>query len=241
MRGDLVTEQTDNGFTQDPIACLMSALTKLDLTVRNEIATGLDQFLLRHLGFFNVEPASRGYMIRLRLPACQMRGDQMQAMAEIADTYGPSHAHVTTRGNLQVREIAPKDVLNVMDALTEAGLSCQGSGADSERNLTTSPAAGFDPVELINLAPHTRRNDIAFQAVKVGKDAPVDPGIYCRIGLEGISGHRDLTCETGMVCTHNLMHVSNTQGLRWKRGVCLVIKCAVWGGSRWCMAATTSG
>ncbi|MEP3946576.1 hypothetical protein [Ascidiaceihabitans sp.] len=69
MRGDLVTEQTDNGFTQDPIACLMSALTKPDLTARNEIATGLDQFLLRHLGFFNVEPASRGYMIRLRLPA----------------------------------------------------------------------------------------------------------------------------------------------------------------------------
>lgn len=278
MRGDLVTEQTDNGFTQDQIACLMSALTKLDLTApsggkaptehvygtpledlckeeiakyklhpldiwdrlehwttRNEIATGLDQFLLRHLGFFNVEPANRGYMIRLRLPACQMRGDQMQAVAEIADTYGPGHAHVTTRGNLQVREIAPKDVLNVMDALTEAGLSCQGSGADSARNLTTSPTAGFDPVELINLAPHTRRlsnlilnkrdlralprkfnisfdnggsisalsdsNDIAFQAVKVGNDAPVDPGIYCRIGLGGISGHRDLTRETGMVCT----------------------------------------
>jgi ferredoxin-nitrite reductase len=278
MRGDLVTGPTDKGFTQEQIACLMSALTKLELTAtpggeapvehvygtpledlckeeiakyklhpldmwdrlehwtaRNEIATGLDQFLLRHLGFFNVEPASPGYMIRLRLPSCQMRGDQLLAVAEIADIYGPGHAHVTTRGNLQVREIAPKDVLNVMEALTDAGLSCQGSGADSARNLTTSPSAGFDPVELINLAPQTRRlsnlilnkrelralprkfnisfdnggtisavsdsNDIAFQAVKVGDDAPIDPGVYCRIGLGGISGHRDLTRETDMICT----------------------------------------
>ncbi|MEM9582170.1 MAG: NirA family protein [Pseudomonadota bacterium] len=269
---------TEQGFTPEQIACLMSALTKLELTAapggeapvehvygtpledlckeeiakyklhpldmwdrlehwaaRNEMAVGLDQFLLRHLGFFNVEPASPGYMIRLRLPACQLRGDQMQAVADIADIYGPGHAHVTTRGNLQVREIAPKDVLNVMEALTEAGLSCQGSGADSARNLTASPTAGFDPVELINLAPQTRRlsnlilnkrelralprkfnisfdnggsisavsdsNDIAFQAVKLGEDAPVDPGIYCRIGLGGISGHRDLTRETGMICT----------------------------------------
>lgn len=278
MRGDQVTENTAKGFTDEQIACLMSALTKLELTApstdkatvehvygtpiedlckeeiakyklhpldmwdrleywtaRNEIATGLDQFLLRHLGFFNVEPASPGYMIRLRLPACQMRGDQMQAVADIADTYGAGHAHVTTRGNLQVREIAPKDVLTVMDALTNAGLSCQGSGADSARNLTTSPTAGFDAVELIDLAPQTRRlsnlilnkrelralprkfnisfdnggrisalsdsNDIAFQAISVGKNAPIDTGIYCRIGLGGISGHRDLTRDTGMICT----------------------------------------
>lgn len=204
-------------------------------TARNEMATGLDQFLLRHLGFFNVEPASPGYMIRLRLPACQIRGDQMQAVADIADTYGAGHSHVTTRGNLQVREIAPKDVLNVMDALTSAGLSCQGSGADSARNLTASPTAGFDAVELIDLSAQTRRlsnlilnkrelralprkfnisfdnggeisavsdsNDIAFQAIKVGDRAPVGAGLYCRISLGGISGHRDLTRDTGMICT----------------------------------------
>lgn len=278
MLGDLVSDTENQGFTQDQIACLMAALTKLELTAapggeaqtehvygtpledlckeeiakyklhpldmwdrlehwaaRNEIATGLDQFLLRHLGFFNVEPASPGYMMRLRLPACQMRGDQMLAVADIAETYGAGHAHVTTRGNLQVREIAPKDVLNVMEALTAAGLSCQGSGADSARNLTTSPTAGFDPIELINLAPQTRRlsnlilnkralralprkfnisfdngggisavsdsNDIAFQAIKVGDAAPVEPGVYCRIGLGGISGHRDLARDTGLICT----------------------------------------
>ncbi|MEM9316181.1 MAG: NirA family protein [Pseudomonadota bacterium] len=204
-------------------------------TARNEIATGLDQFLLRHLGFFNVEPTSPGYMVRLRLPACQLRGDQMLALADIAETFGGGYAHVTTRGNMQIREIEPRHVLAVIDALNAAGLSCQGSGADSARNVTSSPAAGFDAAELIDLSSYTRRlsnlvlntrelralprkfnisfdnggtisavsdsNDIAFQAVELGEGAAVEAGIYCRIGVGGISGHQDLTRETGFVCT----------------------------------------
>ena len=126
-------------------------------TARNEIAVGLDQFLLRHLGFFNVEPTSPGYMVRLRLPGCQLRGDQLQRLAQIADDYAGGYCHVTTRGNLQIREIEPKNVLAVLDALNQAGLSCAGSGADSARNLTTSPTAGFDAVELVDLSPYTRR------------------------------------------------------------------------------------
>lgn len=203
--------------------------------VNDEMATGLDQFLLRHLGFFNVEPASPGYMVRLRLPACQVRGDQMQALADIAERYAGGYCHVTTRGNIQLREIAPRNLLNVISALTSCGLSCQGSGADSARNITTSPAAGFDASELIDLAPYARRlsdlilhtrelralprkfnisfdnagtisavsdsNDVCFQAVQPTDDAPIAPGIYCRIGLGGISGHRDLTRDTGFVCT----------------------------------------
>ncbi|MEM7806313.1 MAG: NirA family protein [Pseudomonadota bacterium] len=273
-------ESTEHrGFTEEQIACLMAALSKLELataqsgettgveaahgtpiedlckeevakyqlhpldlwdrleqwTSRNEIATGLDQFLLRHLGFFNVEPTSPGYMVRLRLPACQMRGDQLQALAEIAEDYAGGYGHVTTRGNIQLREIEPKNVLNVMDALTRAGLSCQGSGADSARNMTASPTAGIDASEIVDLSPFTRRlsnlvlntrelralprkfnisfdnggsisavsdsNDIAFQAIEVGEAAPIDAGVYCRIGLGGISGHKDLTRDTGMVCT----------------------------------------
>lgn len=126
-------------------------------TARNEMATGLDQFLLRHLGFFNVEPTSPGYMVRLRLPACRLRGDQLRAVADIAERYAGGYGHVTTRGNLQLREIEPKNVLNVMDALTQAGLTCQGSGADSARNMTASPTAGFDVGELIDLSPYARR------------------------------------------------------------------------------------
>ncbi|MGL5117106.1 MAG: NirA family protein, partial [Beijerinckiaceae bacterium] len=43
-------------------------------------------------------------------------------------------------------------------------------------------------------------NDIGFQAVKVGEGAGVEPGLWWRIVLGGISGHRDLARPTGYFC-----------------------------------------
>ncbi|SFR07574.1 NirA family protein [Poseidonocella sedimentorum] len=204
-------------------------------TAKNEIATGLDQFLLRHWGFFNVEPNSPGYMMRMRIPACKLRGDQMIALAEICEKYTGGYAHVTTRGNFQMREIEPKNVINIIYALQDAGLSCHGSGADSARNMTTTPTAGFDPAEIIDLAPQTIHlsnlvmrtrelqgiprkfnisfdnggtiscvsdtNDISFQAVEIGEnEAGLAPGVYCRILLGGITGHKDFARDTGIIC-----------------------------------------
>ena len=43
-------------------------------------------------------------------------------------------------------------------------------------------------------------NDIGFQAVRVLEGASVEPGIWMRVVLGGISGHRDLARDTGVVC-----------------------------------------
>lgn len=51
------------------------------------LAAGLDQFLLRHLGFFNVEPNSPGYMMRLRCPGCSLRGEQMALLGDLAEDH----------------------------------------------------------------------------------------------------------------------------------------------------------
>ena len=42
-------------------------------------------------------------------------------------------------------------------------------------------------------------NDIGFQAVRVGEGAGVEPGVWFRLLLGGISGHRDLARDTGVV------------------------------------------
>ncbi|MDV7142129.1 NirA family protein [Tropicimonas sp. TH_r6] len=199
------------------------------------LAAGLDQFLLRHLGFFNVEPNSPGYMMRLRMPANILRGEQMRVLGDIAEHYAGGYSHVTTRGSLQLREIQPGSVIPIIEALQEVGLTAQGTGADSARNLTASPTAGFDPVELIDLKGYAKRlstrilhtrelqgiprkfnvsfdnagsiscvsdtNDIGFLAIDVQEnDAGVPPGIWCRIHLGGITGHKDFARDTGLVC-----------------------------------------
>ncbi|MGB3246918.1 MAG: NirA family protein [Sulfitobacter sp.] len=203
------------------------------------LAAGLDQFLLRHLGFFNVEPASPGYMMRLRCPACILRGDQLQTLGQIAQSFAGGYSHVTTRGSLQLREIQPGSIIPIVEALQDVGLTSQGTGADSARNLTCAPTAGFDPVELIDMRPMAKRlslrilrtkelqgiprkfnisfdgggmiscvsdtNDIAFQAVELGpNDHGLDPGVWCRIALGGITGHKDFASDTGLVCKPEL-------------------------------------
>ncbi len=43
-------------------------------------------------------------------------------------------------------------------------------------------------------------NDIGFQAVRVLEGSALEPGVWMRLVLGGISGHRDLARDTGVVC-----------------------------------------
>ena len=42
-------------------------------------------------------------------------------------------------------------------------------------------------------------NDIGFQAVEVAEGAPVEPGVYFRLALGGITGHKDFARDTGVI------------------------------------------
>ncbi len=44
-------------------------------------------------------------------------------------------------------------------------------------------------------------NDIGFTAVRVGQGKGVDPGVYFRLSLGGITGHKDFARDTGVMCT----------------------------------------
>ncbi|MEM6275896.1 MAG: NirA family protein [Pseudomonadota bacterium] len=204
-------------------------------TAADTMAEGLDQFMLRHLGFFNVEPNSTGYMMRLRAPGCQLRVDQMRVLAECAEDYAGGYSHVTTRGSLQLREIKPRSVIDMIQKMETVSLTAQGTGADSARNLTVTPSAGFDVDELCDMRPQAQRlsmrilrtrelqgiprkfnisfdnagrlsclsdtNDIGYLATIVEENPDgVEPGLWCRIALGGITGHKDFARDTGLIC-----------------------------------------
>ena len=115
---------------------------------------GGDTFMFKHHGLFNVQPAQPGFMCRLRIPSCKLRDHQLAGLADLAEQLAGGYAHVTTRGNLQVREIRPENLINVLETLYDLGLTSKGSGADSVRNITCNPTAGFDPQELVDLSGH---------------------------------------------------------------------------------------
>src|SRR3984957_5455839 len=117
---------------------------------------GLDIFRHKFHGLFYVAPSQDAFMLRLRLPGGIVLAHQATGLADIAERFGGGNVDITTRANLQIREIGAAHPLDVLTAIDELGLTSRGAGADNIRNLTGSPAAGIDPHELIDTRPLTR-------------------------------------------------------------------------------------
>ena len=192
-----------------------------------EFPKGVDVFLTKYHGLFYVAPAENSFMCRLRSPNGILNAGQMRGLAEAADSFGGGYADVTTRANLQVREIAAQHAVDMLMAVQALGLTSRGSGADNIRNITGSPTAGIDPQEVIDTRPlcsamhhyilnHRemyglpRKFNIAFDGggrIPVLEDtndigfvaARVADGIYFRLQLGGITGHQDFAHETGVL------------------------------------------
>jgi ferredoxin-nitrite reductase len=113
-------------------------------------------FRFRWHGLFHVAPNQQSFMLRLRAPGCQLSSTQFRGLADLADDLCGKYAHVTTRGNLQLREIEPKDAVQVLTRVAELGLTARGSGADNLRNITASPDCGFAPDEVLDVRPYAK-------------------------------------------------------------------------------------
>lgn len=199
----------------------------------NEFPALEDIFRYKFFGFFHVKPAQNSFMMRCRTPGCILQSHQLRGLAEITEDWGSGNVDLTTRGNTQVREIMPPNVVNVFTKLTELGLTSKGSGADNLRNITASPTTGFDPEELFDVMPYAKAmhhyilnnrdmyglprkfnisfdnggpvsvcadtNDIAFYATEVKEGHDVEPGMYFRVQLCGITGHKQFASDSGIL------------------------------------------
>jgi ferredoxin-nitrite reductase len=192
-----------------------------------------DNFRWRYHGLFYVAPAQNSYMCRLRIPNGILTPWQLEGLAKIAEAWGGGYAHVTTRANIQIREITAENAVKVVEAVQDLGLSSRGAGADNIRNVTGTPTAGIDPQELLDTRPFAREwhfhvlndrsltglprkfnvafdgagqvaaleetNDIGFQAIEVADDDALPAGVYFRLVLGGITGHKDIARDTGVL------------------------------------------
>jgi len=112
-----------------------------------------DAFRFKFHGLFHVAPAQDSFMIRLRIPAGELHAHQLRGLADLAEECGNGHADITTRANLQLRELPPRTIVRVLTRVSQLGLTSRGAGADNIRNLTATPTSGFDPRELIDVRP----------------------------------------------------------------------------------------
>jgi ferredoxin-nitrite reductase len=204
-----------------------------DQAANNQPPKPADNFRWRYFGLFYVAPTQSSYMCRLRIANGILKHWQFSGVADVAERHAGHYAHVTTRANLQIREIEPKSATAVVEEIQDLGLCSRGSGADNIRNVTGTPTAGVDPQELLDTRPYAREwhfhilneralyglprkfnvafdgagiipvledtNDIAFQAVEVKDGFGAEPGVWFRLALGGITGHRDFARDTGII------------------------------------------
>lgn len=104
-------------------------------------------------GLFYLSPTKEGFMARLRIPGGALRSFQLRELATIADTLTSGYIQITTRSNLQMRLIQPKDAPEFLRRVQAIGLHTRGAGADNVRNLTCDATSGVDVEELIETLP----------------------------------------------------------------------------------------
>lgn len=90
------------------------------------------------------------YMLRIRIPGCELTADQARAVAFVAYEAGHGIVDLTTRGNVQVQGLTIQKVPGVIAALDRVGLTSKQTGLDNIRNVTCHPLSGVDPEELID-------------------------------------------------------------------------------------------
>ena len=199
----------------------------------NKAPAADDLFRFKFHGLFYVAPAQDSFMLRLRVPGSVLTAAQMRGLAQMAQDWGSGRCDLTTRGNLQIREFQPKDIVRVLAKVQELGLSSKGSGADNIRNITASPITGLDPAELCDVGPLAHAlnlyilnsrdmyglprkfnvafdnggaisvvadtNDIGFVAVRVADGQTLPAGVYFRVLLCGVTGHKQFATDCGLL------------------------------------------
>ncbi len=117
---------------------------------------GTDIFRHKFFGLFYAAPTQSAFMCRLRIPNGQLSANQARGLAALAERWAGGAVDVTTRANLQMRQVMPNGIVELLEGIQELGLTTRGAGADNIRNLTGSPIAGVDPQELIDTRPLVR-------------------------------------------------------------------------------------
>jgi ferredoxin-nitrite reductase len=108
---------------------------------------------LKWYGLFLRTPTPGLFMIRVRIPNGLARSEQFRAFADISKRFGKGFADLTTRQQIQLRNMRIEHVPEIFERLKSAGLTSLQTGMDSIRNVMGCPVTGLSPTDWIDTAP----------------------------------------------------------------------------------------
>jgi len=199
----------------------------IDHAATNKTPEKEEIFRFKWNGLFYLTPNKEAFMARLRIPGGLLRTFQLRELANVARELTTGYVQITTRANLQMRLIQPKDTPELLRRIQSVGLHTRGAGADNIRNLTANPTSGIDPHEIIDVMPFCNEmaqiiiNDRAFYDLPRKFNIAYDGGgligtvedtndigckavkvgeeVFFRIALGGATGHKAFARDIGVL------------------------------------------
>src|SRR5688572_23246789 len=104
-------------------------------------------------GIYGQRQGGHHQMVRVKVPYGSMTPDQLDEMAQIADTYSRGWGHITTRQNIQFHFVPLERIPEVMRDLAGVGLTTREACGDTVRNVQGCHLAGACPFEVLDISP----------------------------------------------------------------------------------------
>ena len=93
-------------------------------------------------------------MLRVKIPFGQLGPDQLDALADVADTHSRGFGHVTTRQNVQFHFMPMAEAEAAMRRLDDAGLTTREACGNSVRNVTACELAEVCAGAAFDVTPY---------------------------------------------------------------------------------------
>jgi sulfite reductase (ferredoxin) len=102
-------------------------------------------------GIYGQRQGGHNQMVRVKIPWGGMLPDQLELMADLADTYSRGWGHITTRQNIQFHYVQLEKVPEVMRRLGTVGMTTREACGDTVRNIQGCHLAGACPHERLDV------------------------------------------------------------------------------------------
>lgn len=95
-------------------------------------------------------------MVRLRLPGGVVTKEKLKFIADKIEQHKISMAHFTTCQTVQVHNLKPEAIFDIIDSGLDVGIICRGGGGDNPRNTMVSPLSGVEQGEYFDVLPYAK-------------------------------------------------------------------------------------
>ena len=144
-------------------------------------------------------------MQRIKIPFGGLNANQLEVLAELAEEYSDSIAHVTTRQDFQLHYVHIEDAPSIMRRLAAVGITTREACGNTVRNVTACPIAGVCRTQAFDVTPYAK----ATAYFMLGHPGTQDYGRKFKIAF---SGCKDEAC--GLIRFNDIGAIGSRS--RWK-------------------------